>query len=188
MRAIVFGAFLASLVVAPSYRADAQPTRGRGRIPPDRAQLDRRLREGLATVVQRNLGLNDDQMRQLSDVNQKYELRRRELNRRERDTRLAMRRELMGDSTSTPNEERIAQLLQESSRIQRERLDLIDSEQNDLARFLTPSQRAKYLGIQEQMRRRIEEMRERPPFVDSGMGRGAPGAARGRGRRPPPVP
>jgi Spy/CpxP family protein refolding chaperone len=184
MRAIVFGGFLASLVVLPWCHADAQPARGRARIPPDRAQLDRRLREGLATVVQRNLGLNDDQMRQLSDVNQKHELRRRELNRRERDTRLAMRRELMGDST--PNEERIAQLLQESSRIQRERLDLIDSEQNDLARFLTPSQRAKYLGIQEQMRRRIEEMRERPPFVDSGMGRGAAGPGRGRGRRPPP--
>jgi Spy/CpxP family protein refolding chaperone len=184
MRAILLVSVVSSLLIGPGS-AGAQPPRGRGdRMPPDRAQLDRRLREGLANVVQRQLGLNDDQLRQLSEVNQRYETRRRELVRRERETRMAMRRELMGQAA--PNEDRVAQLLQESSRIQRERFELIDAEQNDLARFLTPSQRAKYLGIQEQMRRRIEEMRDRPAFMDSqGARPGGPGA-RGRGRRPPP--
>jgi Spy/CpxP family protein refolding chaperone len=185
MRAILLVSFISVLSIAPMSSGEAQPPRGRGeRMPPDRAQLDRRLREGLATVVQRQLALNDDQMRQLAEVNQRYEVRRRELVRRERETRIAMRRELMGQAA--PNEDRVAQLLGESSRIQRERLELIESEQSDLARFLTPSQRAKYLGIQEQMRRRIEEMRDRPPFMDSqGPRQGAP-PARGRGRRPPP--
>jgi Spy/CpxP family protein refolding chaperone len=148
------------------------------RVPPqDRAALEQRFRERLAAVVQKRLGLNDEQMRRLSEVNSQYEGKRRELIRRERETRVAVRRELM--ENATPNEELIAKLLQESARIQRDRLDLIDAEQADLARFLTPSQRARYLGLQEQMRRRIEEVRPQPPFLDeqgvSGRRQGAPG-------------
>ena len=180
MRATLVVALIAGLSAAPASYVGAQPQGRPNRPPPDRAQLERRFREGLASVVQRRLALNDEQMKRLSEVNQRYEAKRMELMRRERDARMRMRQELMSDSTP-PNEERVSQLLQESSRIQRERLDLIDAEQNDLSKFLTPTQRAKYLGIQEQMRRRIDEMRDRPPMWDEP---GGPG--RGRGRRPPP--
>jgi hypothetical protein len=156
----------------------------RDRQPPNRAELEQRIQQRLAFVVQQQLGLNDDQTRRLSEVNQKYEAKRMDLVRRERAARLSMRRELM--SRETPNEERVGQLLVEVSRIQRERLDLIDAEQNDLSRFLSATQRARYLGLQEQMRRRIEQFRERPPFMDES---GVPGGRDGRrGRRPPQPP
>jgi len=192
MRRFVLVCLLATSAVATPHALTAQRARG-NRLPPgermrpqERAQLEQRFRERLAVVVQQQVGLNDEQMRRLSEVNQRYETKRLELVRRERETRIAMRRELM--ENASPNEDRVAQLLQESTRIQRERLDLVEAEQADLGKFLTPSQRARYLGIQEQMRRRIEELRDRPPFVDE-QGRGAgrrPAGTPGIRRRPPP--
>jgi len=46
-------------------------------------------------------------------------------------------------------------------RIQRTRIDLAEQEQRDLAKFMQPAQRAGYLALQEQLRRRVEQMRRR---------------------------
>jgi hypothetical protein len=151
--------------------------RGRFRQPGERAQLEQRLRQQLARVVRERLGLNDEQMRRLSDVNQQYDAQRRELLRREFETRRGLRQHLI-DTTGPVDENAVAQLLTEQLRIQRSRMDLLEAEQNDLARFLTPSQRAKYLAIQEQMRRQMDQMRGRRNGTDGPPSRG--------GVRPPP--
>jgi hypothetical protein len=146
----------------------------------DRGQLEQQFRERLGRLVKERLGLSDEQMARLADVNQRYEVRRRDLNLRDRDVRLGLRQQLMGNAE--PNEELVSQLLQDAQRIARERLEIVEAEQAELARFLTAVQRAKYFGIQEQMRQRVDELRGRPPFMDDRAGEPPPGR---RGRRPP---
>lgn len=168
------------LLLAAPHALAAQGRGGRGNGPPgDRGQLAQEFRERLAALVQKQLGLSDDQMRRMSEVNQKWDARRRDLVRRDRANRMALRQQLLNNPS--PDQNKVAQLVKESIQIERERVDLTEHEQADLAKFLTPVQRAKYLGIQDQMRRRVEQFRNRP-----GFGTDSTGAARGRGRRPPP--
>ena len=170
---------LAALIAFSAQDVMAQE-RGRGRQTGDRAQLERQLRQRLANVVRERLGLNDEQMRRLSEVNQKYDTARRDLIRREFALRRGLRQQLM--QAGPANDDSVAKLLDEQVRIQRERIDLLAAEQADLARFLTPVQRARYLGIQEQMRRQVEQLRGRPNLMDD---RDGPPERR---RRPPPGP
>lgn len=138
-----------------------------------RAGLERQFRERLAEVVRRRLDLNESQMRQLGAVNNRYERERMLLLRDERQMRQALRAEVLaGDSA---DQTKVAELLDRALRIQRQRLDLTEREQRDLASFMTPVQRAKYVGIQDDLRRRLEEIRQQRRT-------GASGGA----RRPPP--
>ena len=184
MRRMLLAGLFPMLATAAPLGLSAQQT-GRGdRMPSqNRAELDQRFKERLATFMQKQLGLSDEQTRRMSEVNQRYEARRMDLVRREHDARVAMRRQLLDSTGVAPNEERVAQLLQDLGRMEHERLDLNDAEQTDLAKFLTPSQRARYVGIQEQVRRRIEGFRDRPQFMDD-RGQGPSVRGRGRGMNP----
>ncbi|MGQ0650035.1 MAG: hypothetical protein ACT4P7_21000 [Gemmatimonadaceae bacterium] len=156
-------------LVALSGSAEAQRPHGekqRG----DRGALERRFRERLGAVMRERLGLNEDQLRRLGEVNERFESRRRELFQSEREIRIGMRRALGNDSSAT-NEE-VARLMDRAIQLQRQRIDLLEAEQRELAQFLTPIQRARYFGVQEQLRRQMEEMRDRrrpPGALDSGV-------------------
>jgi hypothetical protein len=152
---------LAMLSVASTdARAQIQQRR-----PPPRQQLERQLGERIAAVVKNRLNLSDAQMTQLQRVNQRFERQRLQLLVKERQTRRELRDEIqLGEAG---NSQHVAELVDRGFPIQRQRLDLAESEQRELAAFMTPLQRAQYLGIQEQIRRRMEEMRRRqggPPL------------------------
>jgi len=73
--------------------------------------------------------------------------------------------------------------------VQRARVLLLETEQQELTAFLTPLQRAKYLGIEEQMRMRAEQVQGRPmpgqgPPPGMMPGQGPPGLMRGNPERP----
>ncbi|HEY9426463.1 MAG TPA: Spy/CpxP family protein refolding chaperone [Gemmatimonadaceae bacterium] len=124
---------------------------------PERRQLERRLHQRMLDVVRNRLDLTPDQVDKLSAANEHYEQQRRTLAQRERSLRLELRAQLRrGDSA---DQNRVAQLLDQTLQAQQERLDLYRKEQSDLAAFMTPVQRAKYMGLQEQMRSRVEELR-----------------------------
>lgn len=123
------------------------------------AALQARVRQRLAAVARQRLDLSDDQMRQLAAVNSSYEPRRRALMSREREARVAVRGELQRGKQA--DQQRVEGALTELFRIQRARIDLAEQEQRDLARFMQPSQRAGYLALQEQVRRRVDQMRKR---------------------------
>ena len=124
-----------------------------------RGRLEQEVRERIGRVVQQQLGLTDAEAQRLQGVNQRFEGQRRDLVRQEREARMSLRREVLrGDSA---DQKRTDALLATLLEIQRKRLDLVEAEQRELARFLTPVQRAKYLALQDQMRRRVEEMRQR---------------------------
>lgn len=158
-RSLKLGLLAVALIASPLSTSDAQrgDRQGSGRM--NREQLEQRFRMRLANLLQTQLGLTDEGMRQLSEVNQRFDRQRRELNRREMMTRRSLRAEVLKhDSADTG---RIEQLLTEQFRIERQRLDLTEAEQRELSRFLTPVQRARYLGVQEQIRREMEQLRRR---------------------------
>ncbi len=122
-----------------------------------RQELEQRLRQRTGEMVKRRLGLNDDQMKKLQATNQSFEKQRADLMKREGDTRMALRGQLLsGDSA---NQNRVSQLLDQAIQLQRQRLDLLQSEQGELAKFMTPVQRAKYVGFQNEMRQRAQALR-----------------------------
>lgn len=122
----------------------------------NRAQLERRFRQMLYQVTRRRVGLTDAQMNRLMPINQRFETQRRAIQRQERDTRVALR-DAMRDSTHA-DQTRITGYLDKLVELQRQRVELVASEQRDLAEFMTPLQRARYTALQEQVRRRIEQM------------------------------
>lgn len=183
-RAIRVMAF--AMVMAPAVPLAAQETGVPKRPPPAqgeyREKLQTQMRERVATMVRTRLGLNDEQMRQLQQTNQKFEESRRLLMEQERELRMAMRDEMIAGDRA--NQEKVGQLLDRLLKVQRQRLELVESEQRDLAKFLTPVQRAKYLGLQDQMRRRMQEVRSRGQGGGRGAGAGV-GGGRGAGRPRP---
>lgn len=128
---------------------------------PPRAELEQRVRERIAQVVRRRLELTDDQMNKLSAANQQFDRQRASLVGEERQTRIALRGELAAGNGA--NQQKVAGYLDQLMRMQRRRLDLVENEQRELAKFLTPVQRAKYFALQTEMRQRMQELRDRGP-------------------------
>lgn len=125
--------------------------------------MERNLRQAMWRATKERVGLSDSQMDRLGAVTRQLEPRRQELVRREREARRSLRDEL---AAAQPDQERAARFLNELQAVQRTRVDLMGDEQRQLAEFMTPVQRARYFAMQEQFRRRLEQLR-RP---------GAPGA------------
>jgi hypothetical protein len=150
-RALVAGALL---VASPLLGQTADGRRDTAAI-----ALETRVRQRAAALVKARLALTDDQMRQLTAVNASFEAKRRELLARERESRVAIRGELRRGQGA--DESRVSAALDDLFKLQRERLDLVEQEQRQLAKFLRPSQRAQYAALQEQLRRRVDDMRRR---------------------------
>jgi Spy/CpxP family protein refolding chaperone len=168
---------LTALVVASAplsaQRANRLPART-GEPTQGGLGLERQFRERLADVVRRRLNLNDTQMRQLGQVNDRFERERMLLLRDERRVRQALRAEVLaGDSA---NQTKVANLLDQALKIQRQRLDVTEREQHDLAGFMTPVQRARYFGIQDELRRRVEDIRQQRQQRRAGAPAPGPGA------------
>lgn len=121
-----------------------------------RPALERQFREQVERHLRERVGLDDEQLRRLREVNARLEPRRAELMRAERAARLELRRRMQAD---TSDQQRIASLLDELQRVQRSRLELVAGEQREIAAFMTPLQRARYSALQEQLWRRMEELR-----------------------------
>lgn len=173
-RFVKVGFVMALLAAAPLSTSDAQQ-RGNREGRPNREQLEARVRVRLANLLRTQLGLNDEQMRQLSEVNQRFDMQRRAVIRREMGTRRSLREEVLKQDSADSG--RIVQLIADQFRIERERIDLTEAEQRELGKFLTPSQRARYLGVQEQIRREMDQMRFRggtPPDSDGARRKGRP--------------
>lgn len=109
-------------------------------------------------------------MARLAPVNERYSLQRRQLQTDERATRIALQRALRAETSDSAQ---VAGLLQRLIDQQKRRVSLLEAEQRDLAAIMTPIQRARYMALQEQLRRQVEQRR------------GGGGQGQGR-RRPPP--
>lgn len=178
VRGLTRAAWTAALVASASGSAAAQ-TRGTpsasASVPApgtQRSQLEQQVRERFGRVVQQRLGLTDAQMTRLQQTNRRFEGERRQLLQQERQVRLALRSELGDDSAA--NQAHVDALIRRAIQIQRQRLDLVEREQGELAAFLSPVQRARYLDLQEKLRRRVEQLRTDREMGDSGARRAPP--------------
>jgi protein CpxP len=151
-------------------------------VTPERQRLERELRARFGQVVRRRLGLSDAQFRQLAAVNRKYEGNRADLLKEERRIRLELRAEILREDRA--DQSRVAALVDQLLAVQQRRLDMLRSEQRELAAFLTPVQRAKYVALQEQLRRRVTELRRDQGGQPPAAGRLAPRARRLRPEPP----
>jgi protein CpxP len=176
---------------AAAGRGDRGLRAGGGGAPtedPRRVLLERRFQERLLTIVKQRLALSDDQAMRLREVASRTEDERRALRRDELTARFAMRQELLAGDRA--NETKVAELLEQMPRLERRRLDLMEQEQRELRRFLSPLQRARYFGLQDELRRGMQEVQQNrlaAPDSDSPprAGNARPLAPR-RLKRPPP--
>jgi hypothetical protein len=126
---------------------------------PQRQQLEQRVRDRIALILKERLALTDDQSRRMSDLWVRLEPERRALTREERETRAALRAELLAGSQG--NETRIRELMDRVSVLDRKKLDLRDREQQELAQFLSPGQRARFFALQDELRRAFNNAQRR---------------------------
>jgi protein CpxP len=158
---------------------------------PNRADLEQQVQQRIAQVTKQQLGLNDQQMTKLQETNRKFDEKRRLVVDQERDVRMSLRDEMLRPDSARQTQ--VAALLDRVIKTQRQRVDIQEQEQKELAGFLTPLQRAKYFALEQQVRQRVNQMRQaqlQGRGGRMGRGQGQPGMPMGRGRgvQPPPPP
>jgi periplasmic protein CpxP/Spy len=161
MRWIMLFAVAGTLMTATPMAAHAQRLSPQDSMDGSRRDLEQKFRRRFGELIKERVKLSDAQMSRLELTNRRFEKRRRALYGEERQVREEMRDALSAEESSTV-QDRVARLMERALRLQRERLDLLEEEQRELTAFMSPVQRAKYFGMQEQLRRRMEEMRNRP--------------------------
>ena len=141
---------LAALVAAVALAAEPAGAQGGGGQGPHRrvARMEQLLR--------RRVGLSDDQIVKLRATTRTFGPQRMALARQERALVDSLRDRI---AAATRDERAVAALIERLFAVRRARLDLRQREQTALAEFLTPSQRAMLLGLEEQAQRRAAAMR-----------------------------
>ena len=136
--------------------ANAQPVKAPVTTRASRPALEQQFRERVAKLTQNRVGLTDAQMAQLDQSNSRFAPQLAQVAAQERETRRQLRLEMT--SQGQPNQQHVSDLLDASLRLQKQRIGIIEEEQKDLARFMTPVQRARYIALQQQFRRRAQEL------------------------------
>jgi Spy/CpxP family protein refolding chaperone len=156
--------FVIAALFLGAASAAAQPARANAQRP----VLEQQLRQRMAAVTRQRLGLNDSQMTQLEQSNARFAPQLTQLIANERETRRQLRLEL---TSPNPNQQHVSTLIDQTISLQRQRVDLVDAEQKDLARFMNPVQRARYVALQTEFRRRAQEMAQQNAGKDPGFKR-----------------
>jgi|SRR5690348_7388870 len=144
-------AFVVAAMFASAVAIGAQPARASAQRP----VLEQQLRQRVAAVTKQRLGLSDDQMTQLEQSNARFAPQMQQLLASERETRRQLRVEL---TSPNPNQQHVGALIDQTISLQKQRVSIVEAEQKDLARFMTPVQRARYVALQTEFRRRAQEM------------------------------
>ena len=145
-------AILALLVPGLTAHAQAvtQPPAG------NRPALEQQFRERSARLAKQRLGLTDAQLDKLERSNARFAPQLRQLAAQEQDVRQQLRQEMTAGNSA--NQQHVSDLLDASVRLQKQRIALVEAEQKDLAAFLTPVQRARYIALQAQFGKRAQEL------------------------------
>ncbi len=186
--AVALVATLGSPIVAVAQSA---PFRGSDRQDAPRMTgqqrdvLERRFKERIDAIVKLRLRLTDEQQVKLREVASRTEESRRLIRREEWMLRTSLRDEMRAGDKA--NEAKVGDLLEQMPGLERRKLELMETEQRDLAKFLSPTQRARYFGLQDELRRGMQDLqRRRMGMHDSTV---APTDSRGFRRHgiPPPM-
>jgi Spy/CpxP family protein refolding chaperone len=137
-----------------------EPAPGRPRL----EELRRRIRERVAQRIQQELNLTPDQMQRLRTTVGTYAGRRRDLEARQRDLRIALGGQLRPGVAASPDS--VARLTDELMDVRVRYAESFRAEQRELAQYLDPVQRAKITLLRDRLTNRAQELRHRRPFMD----------------------
>jgi periplasmic protein CpxP/Spy len=143
--------FVVATTFASAVAISAQPAPANAQRP----VLEQQLRQRMAAVTRQRLGLSDQQMVQLEQSNARFAPQLQQLLASERETRRQLRAEL---TSPNPNQQHVSALIDQTISLQKQRVSIVEAEQKDLARFMNPVQRARYVALQTEFRRRAQEM------------------------------
>ena len=145
-------------------------------------QLRERIRQRWHERVRQDLNLSNDQAAKLEDTEGRFTQRRREIGERQRAINEALRGQLQPGVAA--NSDSVRKLMEGREQNRRALVELEQDENKAIAGFLSPVQHARYQLMREQLRRRIDQIRDRRQA--GGQLMGPPGGmhARPRGERP----
>ena len=147
--------------------AHAQPVRA-PEAAANRPELEQQFRQRVAKLAQNRIGLTDAQMAQLEQSNARFAPQFNQIAAEERETRRQLRAEMT--SSGPPNQQHVSDLLDKSVQLQKQRIAIVETEQKDLSRFMTPVQRGRYIALQQQFRRRSQELARQNEKKGAGLG------------------
>lgn len=155
------GTVVALLLLAAPSAGTAQSRPG----PERREQLEMRVRERFGEIVQRELGLSNDEMRRVQDVFAEFQEARARLHLQER----SLRRRLAPGRAEAGvlSDAEALSLIEEAQELRLREARLFVEEQERMLELLTPSQLVRLYQIRETLMARIRRMR--------GGGAGPPG-------------
>ncbi|MEP6833445.1 MAG: hypothetical protein ABJB74_08620 [Gemmatimonas sp.] len=124
-------------------------------------------------VLRNQVTLSDDQIVKWRSWNTRFDAQRRATFAEENDIRRTLRVQLARGAT--PDEGKVTDAMDRWTKLQRQRLDLKEKENRELATFLTPIQRARLFALQDEAERMFREADNRRGGRGDGPGgRGGP--------------
>lgn len=146
----------------------------------DTERLRARVEQRFSERVQENLNLTPEQTTKLRASQEKFSSRRRTLMEQQRDRRRALEDQMQPGVAA--NADSVNKLLDGLQAGRAEMLKLEQDQDDEMSRYLTPVQRARYQQMRDNFMERVRDMRlQRRGQMDGGRGRHpAPGAG---GRR-----
>jgi hypothetical protein len=121
-----------------------------------RQQLERRVEQGFARVVQNQLDLTQEQLGSLQSVMQSFREDRQAINRGQ----ASLRYRLGDPGLPGLTDDAAKEMLSEMIRLQEAELDLYRREQAQLLTVLSPNQLVRFYRLREEWGRRIQELRQ----------------------------
>ena len=161
---------MAVLFASPAaLEAQQRGQRGQGRMgpPQDRADLEQRVRQRFAAVIQDRLGLDDEQAQQLNEAMAEFQEDRIQLMREEQALRRRVEAVVLEGEVS---EDEAASLLARMVELREHEAELFRTEQEELMQVLTPYQVLQFHQLREQLSDRVRALGQQP-----GMRRGGGG-------------
>lgn len=122
---------------------------------PPRAEIERRVQERMANLLQSELDLSDAEVERLRGVMELSRERRDSLFERSR----AIRLEIL-EAGASPDEERAAALIDELVRLRQSEVELFESEVTELGSVLSAPQLVRFFVFRERMEGRMQQMRD----------------------------
>lgn len=155
---VAFSAVPAASAMAQGGKPPGREVRGSSTRGNDRGrEIEQQLQHRIAAMLKERLSLTDEQVKRLEGVTLKLERERRHVRGEEYRVRMGLRAQLLAkDSASNDS---VAVLLDRLPAIERQKIDLMVTEQRELAQFLTPVQRARYMAFQDEIRRNMDRIR-----------------------------
>lgn len=129
--------------------------------PGRRAQLEQRLRDRFAEVIQRRVGLDEAQSDQLLRVLDEYRQERVVLAAETRSLRVKIRNAVASAGDAPVDDADAGAYLAELRDLAQREADLVSAEQDELAEFLTPGQTILIYQLRDQMTERVRQLRNR---------------------------